>query len=751
MPERRASAAAPNLVQNRLVAGKHHTVYADLHGNAFAWGGGDAHGEEDPPPAYLPPVKDRDLHHMGMGVDVGACVPRPYHMRLAGVIVKEISAGPQHTLILATGGDVWSCGCGAHGRLGHGDDLNLRKPRRIEHLQNHGGRHPQGGGVRVSAGETHSLVVSELGVVYSFGSGISGRHGHVDTTHQWFPRALTALQSHVIVDADAGAQHSFAIGEEGELWAWGAGGSGQLGFGDVKADFVRREPTRVKPLAAVPVRQASAGAAHSLVVARNGNLFSFGFGAYGRLGHGDRRDMFSPKLVEGPLAGVPVRCAAAGEDHSIVLTNAGEVYAFGSNAHGKLGLGIERKLELPADVNDYLEEAYAEPDRAKHEVQQVYAFGRNTSSNFGGADDVAIGHGQAYVQATPRRVEALRGETVLRVAAGHEHSAVEIRNSNTNLNELFTFGSNASGQLGLPWAVDPDDKSVPTKVESHMLEEAKKGSALSVKAKGMNWRKEALNKQAKEVVDALAIQQSIFAGLGITAPIAAAPEVPQKQPVPKSGKGEVDEVMALVRARRPPTATTIPLVKTSAASDLLETQAVEDVHGRYHAQSGDSMTANDWPFARTTTASLLGCDNTSRSSTAARDTRTPMCSGAAPFCEDGAATSHSAVAPTGTLSLTMKQGASANYDLATMASVASRPPMTAPPRAIRLPSRATSSRTEGPPPTVNLCPPSMPVSAAGQTPRASRFKLEAESASVRTGAQGRVRGSDSDYHMSYPR
>ena len=83
---------------------------------------------------------------------------------LRGERVVAVSAGGSHSLVLMEAGAVLSFGCGGHGRLGHGDYNQQLSPKVIEAL----------GGARVvavSAGYIHSLALTEVGTVLSFGCG----------------------------------------------------------------------------------------------------------------------------------------------------------------------------------------------------------------------------------------------------------------------------------------------------------------------------------------------------------------------------------------------------------------------------------------------------------------------------------------------------------------------------------------------------------------------------------------------------
>ena len=130
---------------------------------------------------------------------------------------------------------------------------------------------------------------------------------------------------------------------------------------------------------------------HSLAVAYDGALYSFGCGMYGKLSHGDEEDLTPVGADGGGGAGghAAVRSAAAGENHSVVLTEAGGVHTFGYNGNGELG----------------------------HTYSEM------------GEKGIA-----------PTAVEALAGEEVV---AGGYHTLVRLASG-----ELLACGDNKHGQLG---------------------------------------------------------------------------------------------------------------------------------------------------------------------------------------------------------------------------------------------------------------------------------------------------------------
>lgn len=120
---------------------KHHSAVwsgsgfeAAAEGSVYAWGG----HEQGPDPMDGQPFPQEPacwLSHLGLGQESGPCVRVPQLIGgLSGIVVREVAAGYEHSLLRSACGHVWSCGLGEHGRLGHGSVTSVSRPRRIEAL-----------------------------------------------------------------------------------------------------------------------------------------------------------------------------------------------------------------------------------------------------------------------------------------------------------------------------------------------------------------------------------------------------------------------------------------------------------------------------------------------------------------------------------------------------------------------------------------------------------------------------------------
>ena len=99
----------------------------------------------------------------------------------------------------------------------------------------------------------------------------------------------------------------------------------------------------------VVVVQVAAGDGHSIALTAAGELYTWGGGGCGRLGHGDVEDQSVPRAVNGTGA---LMGMAGGDKHSLVTTREGRVLGFGNNANGQLGLEMQGTALTPAVVGD---------------------------------------------------------------------------------------------------------------------------------------------------------------------------------------------------------------------------------------------------------------------------------------------------------------------------------------------------------------------------------------------------------------
>lgn len=292
--------------------------------------------------------------------------------------IVSISTGARHNLLLDQDGNVWSFGANSYGQLGLGNNLHQNKPSRIEDLSSI---------ISISAGGVHNLALDRDGQVWSFGrnkfgqlglgapssnspntaSGVRGGLG--DNFDRYRPTPIKDLP--FITSISAGGEHSLILDQKGQIWSFGNDRNSQLGLGnsDTNSDSMQHSiPTRVN---GIPfIISVSAGGNYNLVIDRRGQVWSFGNNDYGQLGLGDYVNRNVPTLIESLSFVVNI---SAGTFHSLALDRNGKVRSFGDNEYRQLGLGEEDNYgdrDLPVTIPNLI--AQVPPDNSPNFVLTVF-------------------------------------------------------------------------------------------------------------------------------------------------------------------------------------------------------------------------------------------------------------------------------------------------------------------------------------------------------------------------------------------
>jgi hypothetical protein len=199
----------------------------------------------------------------------------------------------------------------------------------------------------LSAGQSHSCVLSAVGDVFCWGSNLQKQLGVADATPLSADRAaLVPLPVSQYAYLASGARHSCAVSSAGALHCWGSGELGRLGYGNdtpVAGTVDSSGARALSSLPAVPfgagkkVSAVACGSAHTCALLHDGGVRCFGLNSTGRLGFptngrvgstpSTTPDKFSD--VDLPLPAIAV---SAGDEHTCALLSNLRVYCWGFGA-----------------------------------------------------------------------------------------------------------------------------------------------------------------------------------------------------------------------------------------------------------------------------------------------------------------------------------------------------------------------------------------------------------------------------------
>jgi len=242
-----------------------------------------------------------------------------------------VSCGNNHTLALTSDFEVYSFGANDFGQLGVGPRANvgLNKVSFPEGISS------------ISCGNDHSVAIGASGKLYVWGSNSSGQLGlsHNDNVNR--PEEFTGILDKIVKVA-AGYMHTAVLTEKGELFVFGFLHN-DLKFG-YYGKLVKSFPPHERIIA------LASGSTHILALADNGFVFGYGVNGHGQLGT-ESPKLFSQVQDITSLRGKKITQISTGFQHSLALTSTGQVFSFGRNERGQLGIGHTKLQPTPTQVN----------------------------------------------------------------------------------------------------------------------------------------------------------------------------------------------------------------------------------------------------------------------------------------------------------------------------------------------------------------------------------------------------------------
>ncbi|XP_030385069.1 probable E3 ubiquitin-protein ligase HERC4 isoform X1 [Scaptodrosophila lebanonensis] len=337
--------------------------------------------------------------------------------------------------------DLYCWGNTAHGQLGLGgiEAEQILIPSLIPWK-------PDAAVQQVACGHRHTLFLTANGKVYACGNNDHSQLGHDRPTKR--PRMISSfllipeLEDYVVTQIACGSRHSMALTEWGQVLSWGDNDCGQLG--QATDQEIIELPKIVRYLVSKTVVQIACGNNHSLALTCCGELYSWGSNIYGQLGVKSPQELthcnYPMRLTT--LLGIPLAAVACGGNHSFLISKSSAVFGWGRNNCGQLGLNDEMNRAYPTQLKTL--RTLAVRFVACGDEFSVFLTNEGGVFTCGAGAYGQLGHGYNSNEMLPRMVVELMGSTITQVACGNRHTLALV----PSRGRVYGFGLGSSGQLG---------------------------------------------------------------------------------------------------------------------------------------------------------------------------------------------------------------------------------------------------------------------------------------------------------------
>ncbi len=349
--------------------------------------------------------------HYQLGNGVAQDSSAAVEVTALGVGVVELTAGYKHTCARKGDGTLWCWGSNVYGRVGDGTFSTKSTPVQVTGL---------GSDVaQVRSSSVHNCAVKTDGTVWCWGSNGSGQLGAPSShtcSYSWGtydcspdPIKVVGLQSAILVDV--GKNWSCAIKTDGTVWCWGSGGYGNMGngtYGSFSTPVQASLPAGTKSIAV--------GEKHACALNENGSVWCWGKNDDGEVGDNQAAsdsngNVTTPVQVFGFPSGVTAM--DAGDNHTCAIVADGNLWCWGGNGRGQLGVGDTQNRLVPTLVSlssPAIDVVATDTQTQVHlEDGSVFAFGSNNHEQLGvpTTEICVVGSEQVDCATSPLRMTVL--------------------------------------------------------------------------------------------------------------------------------------------------------------------------------------------------------------------------------------------------------------------------------------------------------------------------------------------------------
>uniref|UniRef100_A0A673ZFP2 non-specific serine/threonine protein kinase n=1 Tax=Salmo trutta TaxID=8032 RepID=A0A673ZFP2_SALTR len=269
--------------------------------------------------------------------------------RLQGKAIRQVACGADFTACVTDEDQMYMFGSDYYGCIGVENEqgMEVLEPVLLDFFEERPVR-------QVSCGDNHVVVLTHSGDIYSWGCGEHGRLG-LDCEDDFnSPMQVEIPKGAIISSVSCGLDGTFFLTESGKVLACGNNDLNKLGLNlgvsglkNLPGEAYQGIPytttlTLVKQLARYKIQVISAGKTHTAAIDERGRLMTFGCNKYGQLGVKDFKKHQGVQLLLGSFGGKVVSKVSCGDGFTIAATKDNQIFAWGNAGNGRLGMPADK-------------------------------------------------------------------------------------------------------------------------------------------------------------------------------------------------------------------------------------------------------------------------------------------------------------------------------------------------------------------------------------------------------------------------
>jgi alpha-tubulin suppressor-like RCC1 family protein len=301
----------------------------------------------------------------GIGADNYGFITIPQANEKHGIKIKKLYANTWNLYVLYEDGDLYVMGYNGYGQLGIGNTAIqhqlVKSATQVEKLST--------SSVGYHQDYNHVAILKTDGSVWLSGNNNEGQLGNGNETHQslWVKANIPELAKDILcLGTDQG--NTYILSRDGNVYASGYNGYGQLGDGSTSRSFIFKKINNISDYNVV--KMVGAGGTRSgnsayyynfaLFLTDKGRVFGVGHNGYGQLGVNNTSNQSLPIEMNyghnnesDPVVSIFTSKGAWGS--SGYITKSRKLYMTGYNSYGELGVGDTSNRSVPTFVMDNVE------------------------------------------------------------------------------------------------------------------------------------------------------------------------------------------------------------------------------------------------------------------------------------------------------------------------------------------------------------------------------------------------------------